>query len=316
MRFSCLFLALFLFACQEAKQQPETANDTMPNEIEIVNSSPEDFDWQGHRGARGLAPENTVAGFMRALDFPAITTLELDLVVSKDESLVVSHEPWMSAEICTDQEGKPIAKDQARSYNIYEMDYLQVSAFDCGKKGNERFPEQATFSAIKPRLLDVAKVVEQQMAKKNRPAIRYNIEIKTTPEGDGIFHPTPEKFATLLIDELNRLTIKDRATIQSFDVRALQAAHRIDPSISLAFLVEEASDLEENLKILGFTPNIYSPYHQLVDEKMIRQAEAKSIKVIPWTVNDPERMKVLMELGVNGIITDYPNRIAQVLQDS
>ncbi|MEM9887779.1 MAG: glycerophosphodiester phosphodiesterase family protein [Bacteroidota bacterium] len=311
MRFIKHFILLSLFSVFSCEQQEKAANREGVLQEEETDKM-EEFDWQGHRGARGLIPENTVAGFTHALEFPAITTLELDLVVSKDNFLVVSHEPWMSAAICMDKAGKPISEDQEKAYNIYEMKYIDIAKFDCGIKGNERFPEQKKISVFKPQLSDVVDAVEHQIKNKKRSPIRYNMEIKSSPAGDRIFHPIPEKFAALLVEEISRLGIKERTTIQSFDVRALQATKKLDAAISLALLIENEKSLAENLALLGFTPSIYSPYHRLVDADLVAQAAEKSMQVIPWTVNEVERMKELIALGVDGIITDYPNRIARI----
>src|SRR3989337_2955132 len=99
------------------------------------------FDLQGHRGARGLRPENTIPAFVYAID-SGVTTIELDLVITKDNQIIVSHEPWMSASICLQPDGSQISGSEEKSFNIYKMDYAQIQQFDCGSKGNEKFPEQ------------------------------------------------------------------------------------------------------------------------------------------------------------------------------
>src|SRR6267378_2929220 len=120
------------------------------------------FDIQGHRGARGLKPENTIPAFLTALD-TGVTTLEMDVIVTRDKQVVVSHEPWMSAAICSDRAGKPINEKEEKKYNLYRMTYEEVKQFDCGSRGNVKFPEQEKMYAAKPLLSDVMVAVENHI---------------------------------------------------------------------------------------------------------------------------------------------------------
>ncbi|MCS7012414.1 MAG: glycerophosphodiester phosphodiesterase [Chloroherpetonaceae bacterium] len=264
------------------------------------------FDLQGHRGARGLLPENTIPAFLKALEY-GVTTLECDVVISKDRRVVVSHEPWFSHEISTAPSGKPVEKSEEKQFNIYEMTYDEILRFDVGKRGHARFPKQQAMPAIKPLLSEVFREVEAYCLKHNLPPVRFNIEIKSTPEGDGKFHPSPEEFAQLLYKELYEAGMLTRATVQSFDVRALQAMRAIDSTVTLALLVDNTLSLNENLWQLGFTPDIYSPYYRLVTPELVEEVHKRRMKLIPWTVNDLDEMKCLLDMGVDGIITDYPD---------
>lgn len=270
-------------------------------------SAPAGFDWQGHRGCRGVMPENTVHAFLKALDYPEVTTLELDLAVSKDNRLIVSHEPWFNPAICRLPNGDSIPQRDTDKYLIYQMTAAEIRAFDCGSWGNPRFPEQQKLKTYKPALQEVVEAVRVL-----RPDMRWNIEIKTQPQWDGLRHPPVEEFARLVIAELKTLGIEKYATVQSFDVRALQAMHRQAPDIQLAFLIENVWSFDSNMDKLGFTPAIYSPYYLLVSKNMVRKCHSKGMKLIPWTVNDVESMRGMIRLGVDGIITDYPNRIKEV----
>ena len=270
---------------------------------------PPGFDWQGHRGCRGIMPENSVPAFLKALDYPEVTTLELDLAVSKDNRLIVSHEPWFNPTICRLPNGDTIPRRDTVKYLIYQMTAEEIRSFDCGSWGNPRFPEQQKLKTYKPTLREVVEAVRV-----SHPGIRWNIEIKTQPGWDGLRHPPVEEFARLVIAELKALGIEKNAVVQSFDVRALQAMHRQAPEIQLAFLIENVWSFDSNMDKLGFTPAIYSPYYQLVSKKLVRKCHSKGMKLIPWTVNDVESMRGMIRLGVDGIITDYPNRIAGVKQ--
>ena len=279
----------------------------------ILNESPTmttpSFDWQGHRGARGLLPENTLTAFAHALTYPAIKTLELDLAVTKDQQLVVSHEPWMAALICTHPDGSPVSEEEEQSLLIHQMTLAEVQSFDCGLRGNANFPEQVARPTRKPTLAAMVEIAEQIAQDLKRPLPFYNIEIKSLPEWDEVYTPLPEAFARLLLQELARLGIAERTTIQSFDVRSLQAVRQQAPSQTLAYLVANRNTLEENLDTLGFLPDIYSPYYLLCTPELTQSLHQQNILLIPWTVNDPKEMKRLVEMGVDGIITDYPNRI-------
>ena len=252
------------------------------------------FDWQGHRGCRGLMPENSLPAFLHALDFQAIKTLELDLAVSKDGHLVVSHEPWFNPAICTLPNGDSISRRDAERYLIYERTLTEIQGFDCGSKGNTRFPAQQRQRIYKPTLAEVVAAVRARLGGKD---IRWNIEIKSQPDWDGIRTPAVAAFARLVVEELRHLGIEHQATVQSFDVRALQAVKKLDASITLALLIENANGFDYNIDQLGFQPNIYSPYYLLVNKKLVRQCHSKGIQLIPWTVNDVNSMRRLIRLG-------------------
>jgi len=282
----------------------------------ILNESPTmntttSFDWQGHRGARGLLPENTLPAFAHALTYPAIKTLELDLAVTKDQQLVISHEPWMAALICTHPDGRPVTEEEEQSLIIHQMTLAELQAYDCGQRGNANFPEQQARSVRKRTLAAMVEMAEQVAHDLKRPLPYYNIEIKSLPEWDEVYTPLPEAFARLLLQELDRLGIVERTTIQSFDVRSLQAVRQQAPKQKLAYLIANRSTLEENLETLGFLPEIYSPYYKLCTPELTQSLHQQNIQLIPWTVNDPKEMQQLIDMGVDGIITDYPNRILQ-----
>ncbi len=271
---------------------------------------PENFSWQGHRGARGLLPENTIPAFKKAMDL-GMGTLELDIAVSADKQIIVTHEPWMSAEICLDKDGKEISETTGESLRIYEMTLDAITLYDCGTKNHPRFPEQEKMVVTKPSLKDMVIAVEAYAKEKNYPLPFYNIEIKSQEDYDTVLSPPIAEFVRLTIAEITELGIKERTNLQSFDLRALEEINKQAPEIIVAFLVELELDAPAALKKLSFKPEIYSPYYKLVNEDMMRVMKERDIKVIPWTVNETEDMVELINLGVDGIITDYPNRIPQ-----
>lgn len=270
------------------------------------------FDWQGHRGARGLMPENSIPAFRKALDL-GVTTLELDVVISRDKQVVVSHEPFFSSEICAGPEGKAITKGEEKSRNIYQYTWQQIKGFDCGSRGNPRFPEQQKQKAHKPLLSEVIRAMEAYRKEKNLPPFRYNVEIKSTPAGDNVFHPEVPEFSQLVYGVLSGQLTPERYTLQSFDFRVLRYWREKYPDVQLVALTEDTKGVDKNLQELGFTPAFYSPYYKLLTgREAVEKIHRLGMKVIPWTVNDPADMKRLKAWGVDGIITDYPDRITEI----
>lgn len=268
------------------------------------------MDVQGHRGARGLMPENTIPAFMKALSL-GVTTLELDLAVTKDHQLVVSHEPYMGAHICLDSLGNEI--EDEKSHNIYQMSYHQVATYDAGMKVNSRFPNQEKMKVAKPLLHDLIHAVEDYEYEHKLSPVRYNIEIKSDPRGDSTFHPSPAVYSKLVYDFLITHMDLSLVNIQSFDFRVLQYFQTHYPEIELAALVENERSIDENLEDLGFSPEIYSCYFPLLDSQKVAYLQSKGIKVIPWTVNEPKEIAEMMRIGVDGIISDYPNRVFEII---
>ena len=264
------------------------------------------LDIQGHRGARGLAPENTIPSFLIALDHGA-TTLELDVAISADNQVVLSHEPWMSHTICSHPDGKAVTQQEARSLNLHDMTASEIAEFDCGLRGHPGFPEQVPMAVHKPTLADLVAAIEQR-----GESPRYNIEIKSWPEGDGVFHPNPDAFASLLLAQLRKLGLMEHSNVQSFDPRALEAVRQQAPDLPLAWLVGNDDGFKANMNRLSFVPEIYSPGHALVDTILVRQVHEIGMLLVPWTVNDTSRMAELVSLGVDGLITDYPDRAASL----
>lgn len=268
------------------------------------------FDVQGHRGARGLRPENTVPAFLVALD-SGVTTVEMDLAVTKDRQIIVSHEPWMSSAICLNASGNAFTKREEKDFNIYQMTYEEVTQFDCGSVGNSRFPEQVKISVTKPLLKDVIVAIEDHIKSYTLFEVDYNIEIKSGEDGDGKYHPAPAEFSDMVYQLLDEYLPLNRIVIQSFDFRVLKYWHEKYPQIRLAALVENKKSVEAHLEELGFNPAIYSPYYRNINQAKVKALHEKNIKVIPWTVNEISEMLALKGMGVDGFITDYPNRAKQ-----
>jgi glycerophosphoryl diester phosphodiesterase len=257
-------------------------------------------------------PENSIPGMLVAID-SGVTTLEMDVVVSADSVVLLSHEPWLSAEICRAPDGGPIDPSREKEWNIYQMDYRLIRACDCGLKPHPRFPEQAKVPAHKPALREVFEEVAEHARLRSLPMPDFNIEIKSTPQGDGVFHPKPEDYVRLVFDVVKEAGLVEKLVIQSFDERSLRAASVLSPKPRLALLVEGDSHFSAKVEQLGFIPDIYSPSSELVSAELVEFCKQKKMKLIPWTVNDPLEAARLIELGVDGLITDYPGRVGQNL---
>lgn len=276
-------------------------------------SSEKIIEIQGHRGARSIYPENTIPAFIYALQ-QGVTTLEMDVVITKDSQVMLSHEPFMSHEICLDTLGNMITEANEKTYNIFQLTYRQVQQYDCGVKKHPRFLEQKKMTVKKPLLRDVMDSVEKYIAANNLPKVQYNIETKTTVEGDGIFHPAPSTFVDVLLQEIISGKIQNRTTIQSFDIRTLQYLHQKMPAIKTVLLVENTLSPQENIQLLGFTPTIYSPHFSLVNKSLTDYCQQQSMQLITWTVNDTATVQKLLSFPLQGIITDNPKLIIDYLK--
>jgi glycerophosphoryl diester phosphodiesterase len=296
--FFILFNFLIIFTFVDAQTNP-------PKQIYIPK-----FDLQGHRGARGLKPENTIPAFLVAID-TGVTTIEMDVAITKDKQIIVSHEPWMSASICLKPDGSAITGKEEKKFNLYQMTYDEIKQFDCGSRGNEKFPEQEKLKLSKPLLAEVIVAVENHIKDYSLYEVDYNIEVKSSPEGDNKFHPAPEAFSDLVYDLIDQYLPMERVVIQSFDFRVLKYWHEKYPDVRLAALVENTRTVSSNLSSLGFTPSVYSPYFKLISKDDIQYLHQQKIRVIPWTVNEADDIKKMRQLGVDGLITDYPDRASR-----
>jgi glycerophosphoryl diester phosphodiesterase len=246
---------------------------------------------------------------LEALNYP-ITTFELDVVVSKDGAVVVSHEPWMHPEICLDPKGKEL---KGKEVNLYKLTLEEIQQYDCGSRPHPRFPRQKKIRETKPALGQLLSTLEAELKKRNRSEMSYNIEIKSTPEDEKEgYQPGIKVFSDLVIAEVLKHLPAARFTIQSFDWRVLKYLHEKYPHVSLVALREapyEAGKIEGEL---GFWPAVFSPDYKLLTKEDVAYFHSKKVKVIPWTVNSVEEMKKLQAMGVDGIITDYPDLILQM----
>ena len=274
------------------------------------------FDLQGHRGCRGLYPENTLQAMIHAVNL-GVTTLEMDVVITRDRKVVLSHEPWLNATICLDADGNPIRKADEKAWNIYAMTYDSLTRCDCGSLQHPQFSQQINKEAIKPMLLEVIQQVEAYIKEHGMPSVKYSIEIKSSRAGDNVYHPMPSIFVGEVygvLDQALDSTAMRRISVQSYDLRVLRALRKgqlegvYSKDLSIVLLDGTNGNLREIIAELGFVPDVYSPLYNLVYSSRIEDAHAAGVLVIPYTVNEVDDMKRLIEMGVDGIITDYPDR--------
>lgn len=279
----------------------------------VIPVSAQKFMLIGHQGARGIMPENTVQGMIKALDLD-VNVLNMGVVISKDQRVVLSHEPYFNNEISTRPDGKPIPFKDEKKYNMFKMDYKEIKKFDVGTKLHTRFPGQVKMKAYKPLLSEVIDSVEAYVKKNRLAKPLYNIETALIRRGDGEFQPDASVFIERIMEIVKKKKLTKRVIIQSLDMRTLQYLHEHYPTVKTSLMVDEKQDFEDGIQSLGFTPDYYSPYYVLVGKGLVDRCHAAGVKIIPWTVNTAKDMNYLINLGVDGIITDYPNQYTHIMQ--
>jgi glycerophosphoryl diester phosphodiesterase len=294
------------------------------------------FDLEGHRGARGLAPENTLAAFRRALEI-GVTTIETDMAVTLDGVIVISHDPFLNPDVVRDKDGHWIA---AKGPAIHALTLAELRSYDIGRLNPgspyaRQFPEQKASDGERfPTLAELF-----ALGKVSGKQVRFNIETKITPTS-GADTPDAATFAKLVVEAVRAGEMTERVTVQSFDWRTLIEVKRLAPEIETACLtiqtqnddtVRQSADggaspwhagfalrdhggsLPATVKAAGC--GIWSMFWRNLTPKDFTEARALGLKVLPWTVNDPSDMRRLIDLGVDGIITDYPDRLRSVMAD-
>lgn len=293
------------------------------------------FDLQGHRGARGLMPENSLPAFAKALSI-GVSTLELDVAITKDNQVVVIHNPRFEPEIARDSEGNWL---QDSGPAIHSLTLKEVKAFDVGRlnpntRYGDRYPDQQPIDGTRvPTLGEVFDLVKRS----GNDTVRFNIETKLSPDNPGLSLP-PKEFARLVLEEISAHNLADRVALQSFDWRTLQEVQRLAPEITTSYLTVNQSWLN-NTQIgepgaspwmagydvdtyNGSRPHaikaaggaIWSSFFREVDAASIAAAHDLGLLVKVWTVNKADQMEELIDLGVDGIITDYPDILRDVME--
>jgi len=292
------------------------------------------LDLQGHRGARGLAPENTIAGFARALAI-GVTTLELDIAITKDNVLVISHDPALNPDITRGPDGRFL---DARGPLIRQLDFDELQRYDVGRlrAGTEyarRYPQQAPADGARiPRLAELFALVR----KSGNSKVRFAIETKVTPTAPDET-VAPDVFARAVIAAIRDAGMTSRSTILSFDWRTLAVVHKEAPEIGTVHLSAQqpwldniAAGMSEGSawtagiqhKDHGSVPRmvkaaggrIWSCFFGDLDAAKVREAQALGLQVLAWTVNAPRDIERMLDLGVDGIVSDRPDLVREAMQ--
>ena len=254
----------------------------------------------GHRGCRGLLPENSLPAFQKALELGA-DGIELDVVVNKDKQLVVSHEPYFKKEFCIDSTGNQI--NDEKKYNTYLLTQDDIRKFDCGSKGNAGYPEQKATSVSKPLLQEVFKQVNMQ-------GKTLLLEVKSEVKEYGISQPSPKEFAQLVYAEAKQLPKDVTLYYMSFDPKILEELYAIDPSIQTVYLTySPVKHARKLLKEIAIKPNVLGMFYPTISKSEVSYLGKLNIQTFAWTVNDAGTAQKLLIKGVKGIITDYPDRV-------
>lgn len=274
------------------------------------------IDLQGHRGARGLAPENTLAAFERALEL-GVTTLELDTVVTKDDVVVVSHDPTLNPNITRDGAGRFVEPPgpAIRGLTLAELRQYDVGRLRPGTRYAQTYPDQrAADGQHIPTLAEVFALVRQRGAD-----VRFNIETKITREQPELA-PEPEAFVRTLLAEIDRAGLRPRVTLQSFDWRTLEVAQRLAPGLSTAYLSAQQSWLNNvpgpepvPARVHAAGGAIWSPFFGDLTPESLAHARRLGLKVIVWTVNADADIERMLDWKVDGIISDRPDRVREAM---
>ena len=265
-----------------------------------------DFYKVGHRGTRGLMPENTIPAMIKGIAAGA-NTIEFDVHITKDGQVVVYHDASFNPAYTTMPDGTEIS--DRKQFILYKMDYSRIRQFVIGEKAYPEFPEQQRLKSYAPLLSEMIDSVEAYTTAHQLPPVYYLLEIKSSAKTDGTEQPAPEEYIRQLMAVKELKPLGNRLIVQSFDMRPLQVMHQQHPAIALGFLSEQEDAVpEQQLAELGFSPAFYNPHYSFLTPELLQQCHAKHIRVVPWTVQDVADMKKLKEMGVDGIITDYPNR--------
>ncbi|PJZ46947.1 glycerophosphodiester phosphodiesterase [Leptospira brenneri] len=287
--------------------------------VEAPNRLRKVLDLQGHRGARGLKPENTWPAFEEAIKYKMVT-LELDTVLTKDKRVVIHHDSETNPVICQNADGTEIKKT-----SLYDLTLAELQTYDCGSKQNPNFPKQIPVPGTK--LLSLEEFFEKILVleKKSKESFEFNIETKFPDDGsapDSLVKEHTEK----LIQIIEKYKVTDRSTIQSFDLRTLTFSKLKNPKLKTSALFVPTY-FQGFLMTIGFgngyrdtivsaakekQADIISPYFLYVTPKFVKNSHDKGLLVIPWTVNNEKEMRRLVSCGVDGIISDYPDLLDSV----
>lgn len=262
----------------------------------------------GHRGHPSLYPENTIQGFESLLEL-GTDALELDLVISADKKVVVSHEAYMSAEYMYKPDGFQITTSEEKDFRFIDMPYDSIKTFKIGSRRDHKFPKQKNVSAYKPLLKAVFIAIEKKLKGYKEISFKYYLEIKSIPSEYGISQPQPKEFVNLVMQVVTQYGLEQRVIIKSFDTEILSEMRKNYPQIKVSYLLYK-TPIKEGLRQLNFKPDVLSPHFtQLKNIEQVKDLQKQDIKIIVWTVNEKQHIRKMFKLGVDGIISDFPEKV-------
>lgn len=298
-----LSFILIAFSCKNDQKNEQESH-------RIISETPK-IEVQGHRGDRGNFPENSIPAFISAIKKGA-DVIELDVVISKDRKVVVSHEPFMHSLFMLTPTGDSISEENQEKFNLYQMTYDSIRKFDSGSRGNRLFPDQQKQTSFKPLLAEAIDSVENYIASNDLDGVKYSIELKSSENKYGSYQPEPAAFVELVMQVIQDKNLQGKMNLQSFDVNILKEIHQNYPEVETAYLVY-TEGIQKNMALLNYQPEIYSPHYELVkDTAFVDSIKSMNMKLIPWTVNESEAIKKMIDLEVDAIITDYPERVLEI----
>ena len=272
----------------------------------ILDAQPLDsVKYIGHRGARGVFPENSIPGFQLALAKGA-DMLELDLAVTKDKQVVLSHDPVIPEGLCAHSENVDVGEE---GRTIYQMTYEELQAFRCGGAGHPKFPDQEKTAVEIPLLSAVIDSCLAYTEASGLPKPRFDVELKFSEKEEGAHYPKRDEYVSLVLDVIREKGVESRCVLTSFDLGIVQTIHRISPETKVGWIIANFKGVKGNVKQLGFVPDYFVVYHRLASKKMVQDAREHGIGIMVWTVNSPKRVEKLRKKGVTSIISDYPGVI-------
>lgn len=304
-------LALGAIILFNACGAPSSSDQQASSDQQETDSAPEpfpEFSYEGHRGGRGLYPENSIGAMKTAIDLPKVTTLEMDCHITKDKKVVVFHDDYLNPKFIQNADGTPLSDEDNKGI-IYDYNYADLAKFDIGSKFYEDFPDQKKVKTSINLLSELIDSAEAYAKEKREKPMFYNIETKSQADKDNEYHPEPKEFSDRVLEVVIDKGIASRTVIQSFDKRTIQYINEAYPEVRTSYLIggKNKKSIDELIEELGFTPFIISPYYSLVTPDFVKDAHAAGMKVIPWTPNDKQEIEDLKTLKVDGIISDYPN---------
>lgn len=259
----------------------------------------------GHRGTRGLMPENTIEAMTKGIEVGA-NMVEMDVHITKDGQVVVYHDESFDPAYTLMPDGSKIPAKERKKYTFYQMNYTDIKPFIIST--NRAYPQQENKKTYAPLLGELIDAVDAFTKAKGLPDVYYLVEIKSAEKTDGFDQPAPEPYMKLVMDVLQPKKLGKRLIIQSFDMRPLQVLHRTHPEVALGYLTgDKTLSVYGDVAKLGFAPMFYNPAGKFVTADVVKQCHEKGMLIAPWTINTLTEMKNFKSIGVDGIITDYPN---------